>query len=120
MNDAFDLLQELNEVHRLLVEDIKDDLQHEDVVVRRKARESALQLLKQNSISASAMPETPKAEMARMMGKIDGFTAIEEKLRVRTVLRASASPALGPGGLLAAAPEAHGDTVERVVFEPEA
>lgn len=111
------LLDELDEVHRLVVQQIKEDLEHEDPARRRLAIGNALQLLKQNSISASAMPKTPQAEMARMMGNIGNFTAITEKMKVRTVLQipeSSASP-FSPGSV------AHGDAIEAAALvEPKA
>jgi hypothetical protein len=41
----------------------------------------AMQLLKQNSISAAAMPDTPASDLARMAGKLN-FSTLEEKTKV--------------------------------------
>jgi hypothetical protein len=76
------------------VADLRDKLEqlHEDVVQvlsgRLKAEEvanddlkMAMQLLKQNSISAAAMPDTPASDLARMAGKLN-FSTLEEKTKV--------------------------------------
>ena len=41
----------------------------------------AMQLLKQNAISAAAMPDTPASDLARMTGKLN-FSTLEEKTKV--------------------------------------
>lgn len=72
-----DLRETLDEIHELVARGILDDLRDGD----KNARREALQLLKQNQISAAAMPETPTADLARMAGKLN-FQTLEEKAKV--------------------------------------
>lgn len=102
----FDLREELDGIHRSVVEIIRDALQSDDPNERREARREALQLLKQNSISVAAMPDTSTSEMARMAGKLANFTAITEKLTVRATLPISRDKVLTPGL------ESQGDSIE--------
>ena len=75
-------------------ESLKEKLEqlHEDVTqvlsTRLKGQEVsnddlrlAMQLLKQNSISAAAMPDTPASDLARMAGKLN-FSTLEKKAKV--------------------------------------
>lgn len=72
-----DLKETLDQIHEEVAFGILEDLRNGDKAARREA----LQLLKQNSISASAMPDTPLADMARMQGKLN-FQTLEEKVKV--------------------------------------
>jgi ABC-type amino acid transport substrate-binding protein len=85
-----DLAKQLEDLHAAVVETVKtrienggtrdDDgnllepLSNDDLRV-------ALQLLKQNQISAAAMPSTPTADLARMAGKLN-FQTLEAKAKV--------------------------------------
>jgi len=84
--EDFNLREELDEIHQLVVKDIKFDLESDDPIRRAIARREAMQLLKQNGISAAAMPDNAAGEMARMVGKLQNFTAIAEKISVRATL----------------------------------
>jgi hypothetical protein len=88
----FNLREELDDIHQLVVQDIKTDLGSDDPDVRVAARREAMQLLKQNGISAAAMPDNAAGEMARMVGKLQNFTAIAEKISVRASLPLPANP----------------------------
>ena len=72
-----DLRETLDEIHEEVAFGILEDLRNGD----KNARREALQLLKQNQISAAAMPDTPNADLARMAGKLD-FTSLERKAKV--------------------------------------
>lgn len=72
-----DLKETLEQIHEEVAFGILEDLRNGDKTVRREA----LQLLKQNQISAAAMPETPTADLARMAGKLN-FQTMEEKAKV--------------------------------------
>jgi hypothetical protein len=72
-----DLRETLEEIHENLAAGILEDLRNGD----KNARREALQLLKQNSISAAAMPETPASDLARMAGKLN-FSTLESKAKV--------------------------------------
>lgn len=72
-----DLRETLDQIHEEVAFGILEDLRNGDKTARREA----LQLLKQNSISAAAMPETPTADLARMAGKLN-FQTLEEKAKV--------------------------------------
>jgi hypothetical protein len=72
-----DLRETLDQIHEEVAFGILEDLRNGDKTARREA----LQLLKQNSVSAAAMPETPTAELARMAGKLN-FQTLEEKAKV--------------------------------------
>lgn len=112
----FDLRQELDDMHQCLVELIRDALHSEDPFERQEARRQALQLLKQNGISAAAMPDTSTSELARMAGKLSNFTAISEKLTVRATLPVSGNQIVTPRL------KAQGDSIEvaSALIEPEA
>jgi hypothetical protein len=73
-NDLRDILEE---IHAEVAHGILDDLRNGD----KNARREALQLLKQNSITAAAMPDTPTADLARMAGKLN-FAELEDKVKV--------------------------------------
>lgn len=99
--DVADLKHKLDEIHALLADGILADLKAEENVVchedadpdevsdaveraratARMARREALQLLKQNGISAAAMPGTPMGDLARMAGKLN-FQTLEDKRKV--------------------------------------
>lgn len=72
-----DLKETLDQIHEEVAFGILEDLRNGD----KAARRDALQLLKQNQISAAAMPETPTADLARMAGKLN-FQTLEEKAKV--------------------------------------
>ena len=72
-----DLKETLDQIHEEVAFGILEDLRNGD----KGARRDALQLLKQNQISAAAMPETPTADLARMAGKLN-FQTLEEKAKV--------------------------------------
>lgn len=72
-----DLRDVLEEIHQEVALGILDDLRNGD----KNARREALQLLKQNSITAAAMPETPTADLARLAGKLN-FAELEQKVKV--------------------------------------
>lgn len=72
-----DLKETLDQIHEEVAFGILEDLRNGD----KAARRDALQLLKQNQISAAAMPETPTADLARMAGKLN-FQTMEEKAKV--------------------------------------
>jgi hypothetical protein len=72
-----DLRETLDQIHEEVAFGILEDLRNGDKTARREA----LQLLKQNQISAAAMPETPTADLARMAGKLN-FQTMEEKAKV--------------------------------------
>lgn len=72
-----DLRETLDQIHEEVAYGILEDLRNGDKTARREA----LQLLKQNQISAAAMPETPTADLARMAGKLN-FQTMEEKAKV--------------------------------------
>lgn len=71
------LRETLDQIHEEVAFGILEDLRNGD----KNARRDALQLLKQNQISAAAMPETPTADLARMAGKLN-FQTLEEKAKV--------------------------------------
>lgn len=72
-----DLRETLEQIHEEVAFGILEDLRNGDKTARREA----LQLLKQNQISAAAMPETPTGDLARMAGKLN-FQTLEEKAKV--------------------------------------
>ena len=72
-----DLKETLDQIHEEVAFGILEDLRNGD----KAARRDALQLLKQNQVSAAAMPETPTADLARMAGKLN-FQTLEEKAKV--------------------------------------
>lgn len=72
-----DLKETLDQIHEEVAFGILEDLRNGD----KAARRDALQLLKQNQISAAAMPDTPTADLARMAGKLN-FQTLEEKAKV--------------------------------------
>jgi hypothetical protein len=75
-----DLKETLEQIHEEVAHGILEDLRNGDKTARREA----LQLLKQNQISAAAMPETPTADLARMAGKLN-FQTMEEKAKVVSI-----------------------------------
>jgi hypothetical protein len=74
-----DLKDKLEQLHEDVVEVLSTRLQGE--AVANEDIKMAMQLLKQNSISAAAMPETPASDLARMAGKLS-FSALEQKAKV--------------------------------------
>lgn len=83
-----DLREELQELHAEVVSAIRDRIRNgsvdEDgkhVPVSNDDLRVALQALKQNQISAAAMPETPTSDLARMAGKLN-FKSLEQKAKV--------------------------------------
>lgn len=77
MANSKDLRQTLETIHEEVANGILEDLRAGD----KNARREALQLLKQNSITAAAMPDTPTADLARLAGKLN-FAELEEKVNV--------------------------------------
>ena len=77
MANSKDLRQTLETIHEEVANGILEDLRAGD----KNARREALQLLKQNSITAAAMPDTPTADLARLAGKLN-FAELEEKVKV--------------------------------------
>lgn len=77
MADQKKLRETLEEIHETVANGILEDLRNGD----KNARREALQLLKQNSITAAAMPETPTADLARLAGKLN-FAELEQKTKV--------------------------------------
>jgi hypothetical protein len=75
--DDHDLRDKLEKIHEAVADGILEDLRNGD----KNARREALQLLKQNNITAAAMPETPTADLARLAGKLN-FAELEEKTKV--------------------------------------
>jgi hypothetical protein len=71
-----DIREKLNEIHELVIDGVLEELRNGGC-----DRREALQLLKQNQISAAAMPDTPTADLARMAGKLN-FQTLEEKVNV--------------------------------------
>jgi hypothetical protein len=73
-----DLNKDLEELHAEVVRAVRERISNggsnDDLRV-------ALQLLKQNQVSAAAMPDTPTADLARMAGKLN-FQTLEQKAKV--------------------------------------
>lgn len=67
-----DLHKLLGEMHQEVIEQVLDDLRNGD----RKARAEAMQLLKQNSITASLSESDTAALRGKMAGKLD-FSRIQ-------------------------------------------
>lgn len=74
-----DLKDKLEQLHEDVVEVLSDRLKASDVA--NDDLKMAMQLLKQNSISAAAMPDTPASDLARMAGKLS-FSTLEAKAKV--------------------------------------
>ena len=77
MANSEDLRKTLETIHEEVANGILQDLRAGD----KNARREALQLLKQNSITAAAMPDTPTADLARLAGKLN-FAELEKKVNV--------------------------------------
>lgn len=73
------LKEKLEQLHKDVTEVLSARLKGE--VVSNDDLRMAMQLLKQNSISAAAMPDTPASELARMAGKLN-FSTLEKKTKV--------------------------------------
>lgn len=83
-----DLAKKLEELHVAVVDVVKQrveggvlDSDGNLVPTTNDDLRVALQLLKQNQISAAAMPDTPMADLARMQGKLN-FQTLEQKAKV--------------------------------------
>lgn len=83
-----DLAKKLEELHVAVVDVVKQrveggalDSDGNQVPTTNDDLRVALQLLKQNQISAAAMPDTPMADLARMQGKLN-FQTLEQKAKV--------------------------------------
>lgn len=83
-----DLSKALEELHAAVVQVVKDrverggyDADGNQLPTSNDDLRVALQLLKQNQISAAAMPDTPMADLARMQGKLN-FQTLEQKAKV--------------------------------------
>lgn len=74
-----DLRDKLEQLHEDVVEVLSTRLQGQEVA--NEDLKMAMQLLKQNAISAAAMPETPASDLARMTGKLN-FSTLENKTKV--------------------------------------
>lgn len=74
-----DLRDKLEQLHEDVVEVLSSRLQAGEVA--NEDLKMAMQLLKQNAISAAAMPDTPASDLARMAGKLN-FSTLEEKTKV--------------------------------------
>jgi hypothetical protein len=74
-----DLRDKLEQLHEDVVEVLSDRLKAGEVA--NDDLKMAMQLLKQNAISAAAMPDTPASDLARMAGKLN-FSTLEEKTKV--------------------------------------
>lgn len=74
-----DLRDKLEQLHENVIELLSTRLQSSDV--GNDDLKMAMQLLKQNAISAAAMPDTPASDLARMTGKLN-FSTLEEKTKV--------------------------------------
>lgn len=73
------LKEKLEQLHEDVVEVLSTRLQAQEV--SNDDLRLAMQLLKQNSISAAAMPDTPASDLARMAGKLN-FSTLETKAKV--------------------------------------
>lgn len=83
-----DLAKKLEELHAAVVDVVKQrveeggfDSDGNQVPTTNDDLRVALQLLKQNQISAAAMPDTPMADLARMQGKLN-FQTLEQKAKI--------------------------------------
>ena len=81
-----DLNKQLEELHSEVVKAVRYRIRNvnqdgEPIPVSNDDLRVALQLLKQNQISAAAMPDTPTADLARMAGKLN-FQSLEQKTKV--------------------------------------
>ena len=74
-----DLRDKLEQLHEDVIELLSTRLQSSEV--GNDELKMAMQLLKQNAISAAAMPDTPASDLARMTGKLN-FSTLEEKTKV--------------------------------------
>lgn len=105
-----DIKDRLDEVHSLVVDHIEDALKSDDYKTRAEVLRDALQLLRQNQISASALPENPSGRVAAIVGLID-TSKLDKKLQVRKALPTTAG-GLQPLGDLATTDEAKSEAVE--------
>lgn len=105
-----ELIERLGEVHDLVIGHIKGSLESEDPTTRALAVRDALQLLRQNGISAASMPENPVGRIGLLIGKID-TGSLDQKLGARRVL--PIAPAGGqPLGALSSTRKPEGKTVD--------
>lgn len=74
-----DLRDKLEQLHKDVIEVLSTRLQSSEV--GNDDLKMAMQLLKQNAISAAAMPDAPASDLARMTGKLN-FSTLEEKTKV--------------------------------------
>ena len=74
-----DLRDKLEQLHEDVIELLSTRLQSSEV--GNDDLKMAMQLLKQNAISAAAMPDTQASDLARMTGKLN-FSTLEEKTKV--------------------------------------
>lgn len=74
-----DLRDKLEQLHEDVIELLSTRLQSSEV--GNDDLKMAMQLLKQNAISAAAMPDTPASDLARMTGKLN-FSTLEKKTKV--------------------------------------
>ena len=74
-----ELRDKLEQLHEDVIELLSTRLQSSEV--GNDDLKMAMQLLKQNAISAAAMPDTPASDLARMTGKLN-FSTLEEKTKV--------------------------------------
>jgi hypothetical protein len=86
------LREQLAEIHQAVADEILDGLQNaEDPVARRLAIGLALQLLKQNGITAPPVEGSAMDQLrSRMAGKLD-FSTLEAKTKVVPIRREEAA-----------------------------
>jgi hypothetical protein len=81
------LREQLAEIHQAVADDILDGLRAEDPKDRRQATALALQLLKQNGITAPPVEGSAMDQLrSRMAGKLD-FSTLEAKTKVVPIRR---------------------------------
>ena len=94
-----EISQQLEELHRLVIKKVAErvegtvDDEGRSVPCSADDLRVALQLLKQNSISAAAVPAAPASAAARLAGKLT-FDVLERQNRARATLSAGDDPEL--------------------------
>lgn len=92
-----DIARQLEDLHRLVIEKVTERVEGtvdpEGRLVPCSADDLrvALQLLKQNAISAAAVPQNPHAAMSRLAGKLQ-FDVLERRMAARVSLMAADDP----------------------------
>jgi len=96
-----DLRHKLDQLHEAAIDAITDKLRaqvDEDGNPMPPSNDDlrvALQLLKQNNVTAPAIPDSPTALMARMAGKLD-FVTLQRRMESRGALMPSSADAVRP------------------------